>query len=262
MRLAILGGGRAAWAYGSAWRRIGWPIAGVWLRDASRSQIVELLATERRTIRDLAGDADLVLIAVSDRAVEEVAALIPNGSSTIFHASGALSSIRGGFSLHPLKALPPVGVASDLRDTLLVFEGAHRERALAIADAIGARFAEVDRERKSLYHAAAVFGSNYVAAMLEISEQLMREAGIADVRNDLVALAQSAIANWAAYPDARRFTGPAARRDREVIARHLEALRASPQLAQIYELVAAEIIAGTAQTTAEESGGANLATEE
>ncbi|MEO8034768.1 MAG: DUF2520 domain-containing protein, partial [Acidobacteriota bacterium] len=109
---------------------------------------------------------------------------------------------------------------------------------------------------------AAVFGSNYVAAMLDLSEQLMRGGGIADVRQDLVALAKSAIANWAAYPDARRFTGPAARGDREVIARHLQALRAWPQLAQIYELVAAEISAETAERTAQQTGGANLATEE
>src|SRR5438477_11173683 len=144
--LAILGGGRAAWAYGSAWRRIGWPIDGVWLRAESQSKLPELLAAPRKSIDALR--ADLLLIAVSDRAIDEVAALIPSASEgggalpIIFHASGAKASLRDGFSLHPLKALPPVGEPSDLDDALLVFEGNHREIAESIASTIGARFAE------------------------------------------------------------------------------------------------------------------------
>src|SRR5437660_1784469 len=69
MRLAILGGGRAAWAYGSEWRKIGWPIAGVWLRDESTSRIAELLQTGRRSIDALAKDADLILVAVAHSAI-------------------------------------------------------------------------------------------------------------------------------------------------------------------------------------------------
>src|SRR5947209_15502327 len=87
MKLGILGGGRAAWAYGSAWRRIGWPIDGVWLRAESQSRLPELLDATRKSISELR--ADLMLIAVSDRAIEEVAALIPQTTSVIFHASGA-----------------------------------------------------------------------------------------------------------------------------------------------------------------------------
>src|SRR5258706_7528327 len=68
--LGILGGGRAAWAYGATWRRLGWPIDGVWLRPESRSRLPELLEAPRKQIEDL--DADLLLIAVSDRAIEEV----------------------------------------------------------------------------------------------------------------------------------------------------------------------------------------------
>ncbi len=60
--------------------------------------------------------------------------------------------------------LPPAGVPSDLENTLLVFEGEHRRTAKLIAAAVGARFAEVAPEQKALYHAAAVFGANYVAA--------------------------------------------------------------------------------------------------
>jgi predicted short-subunit dehydrogenase-like oxidoreductase (DUF2520 family) len=238
MRLGIAGGGRAAWAFGSAWRRIGWPIAGVWLREESRSPIAGLLDAPRRALEDL--DCDLLLLAVSDRAIGEVAGRLQT-SAIVFHASGSLTAVNGGFSLHPLRALPPVGEPSDLRDALLVFEGNHREVAETIANAVGARFASIAPEQKALYHAAAVFGANYVAVMLDIAERLI---GISDVRDDLVALAGSAIRNWRAHAGPERFTGPAARGDRETIERHLAALAAEPQLAQLYALLA-DHIAGT-----------------
>lgn len=243
MRLGIVGGGRAAWAFGSAWKRIGWPLSGVWLRDESHSHITELLEAPRLDLDDLAHDSELLLVAVSDRAIPTVAARIPETEALVFHASGALLSLRDGFSLHPLKALPPVGSPSDLEGTLLVFEGGHRRTARLIAAAVGARFAEVSPEQKALYHAAAVFGSNYVAAVLDVSEQLMRRAGVEDTREALVALAHSAIENWRQHTDAKRFTGPAVRGDVEVMQRHLAALAGDPHLVEIYRLLA-ERIAG------------------
>ena len=243
MRLGILGGGRAAWAFGSAWKRIGWPLSGVWLRDESHSHITELLGTARVDLADLAAESELLLLAVSDRAIPECAAAVPETDALVFHASGALLSVRGGFSLHPLKALPPVGQPSDLEGTLLVFEGEHRRTAKLIAAAVGARFCEIEPEQKTLYHAAAVFGANYVAASLDIAQQLMTRVGLGDVRPELVALAQSAIENWSRHTDAGRFTGPAARGDREVMHRHIEALRGDPELAELYELLASAILA-------------------
>src|SRR5260221_5282590 len=238
MRLGILGGGRAAWAFGSTWRRIGWPIDGVWLRSASQSRLPELLQAPRQAIGDF--DADLLLVAVSDRAIEEVAALVPPTKAVLFHASGAMASVRDGFSLHPLKSLPPVGMPSDLGGALLVFEGAHRGMAEAIAEACGARFAAIGATDKVRYHAGAVFGANYVAALLDIAEELV---GLDDAREELAGLAISAVENWRAHRDARRFTGPAARGDVEVITRHLDALADQPEVAEIYRLLAARILA-------------------
>ena len=238
MKLGIIGGGRAAWAFGATWRRLGWPLAGIALR--SNSPIASRLDTQKRSVDELASESELILIAVSDRAIAEVAASILQTKAIIFHPSGIERSVRGGFSLHPLRALPPVGEPSDLRDSLLVFEGNHRAVAERIANAIGARFAEITPEQKVLYHAAAVFGSNYVAALLDVAEELI---GIENARDDLASLANSAIENWRAHKDERRFTGPAARGDREVLERHLSALATRPQLAEIYRLLAERILA-------------------
>jgi predicted short-subunit dehydrogenase-like oxidoreductase (DUF2520 family) len=226
MKLGIIGNGRAAWAFASTWRRIGWPLTGI--------------ATRGTPIDELAASSDLILIAVSDRAIEEVAAAIPETNAIIIHPSGALPALRGGFSLHPLKSLPPVGEPSDLEGTLLVFEGAHRDVAAQIANKAGARFAEISADAKIRYHAGAVFGSNYIAALLDVAEELI---GIDGARDDIASLARSAIDNWAAHTDGRRFTGPASRGDDAVMQRHLDALRDSPELAEIYRLLAARIVA-------------------
>jgi predicted short-subunit dehydrogenase-like oxidoreductase (DUF2520 family) len=241
MRLGIIGGGRAAWAFGSAWLRIGWPIAGVWLRDESHSRIAELLKTRHADIAELARDAELLLIAVSDRSIVECVASIPETEAIVFHASGSMPSLRDGFSLHPLKALAPVGDPSDLEGVLLVFEGNHRKTAKLIVKAIGARFAEIAPDQKALYHAAAVFGANYVAALLDIAAQIMAGAGVGDVREELAELARSAIDNWVAHEDDTRFTGPAARGDMETIRRHMNALRDQPRLEELYAILAEHI---------------------
>lgn len=239
--LGIIGGGRAAWAFGSTWRRIGWPLAGVATRPASMSRTPELLAAPRRPAGELARQSDLLLLAVNDGAIEELACSLPPSRAVVFHASGALPHIGDGFSLHPLKVLPPPGELSDLRDSLLVFEGNHREIAEHFADAAGARLAVIEAKDKALYHAAAVFGANYIATMLDISSRLLATVGIDDARRELAALAESALQNWLEHEGEQRFTGPAARGEDEVIARHLRALATEPQIAEIYRLVAAEI---------------------
>jgi len=243
MILGIIGGGRAAWAFGSTWRRIGWPIAGVALRDGSTSPIASLLQTRTRTLDELARESELILIAVNDAAIADFAERIPPTEAIIFHPSGSMTSVRGGFSLHPLRALPPLGAESDLRDTLLVFEGAHEDVARRIAAEAGARFAEIAPRMKSLYHAGAVFGANYVAALLDVAERLLAEAGVENARGDLVALTRSAVDNWARSTGPERFTGPAARGDAAVVEQHLRALASRPELAELYRLLAESIVA-------------------
>jgi len=245
MNLTIVGGGRAAWAIGSAWRKAGWEIAQVVLRPGSTSRLPELLSAPRATLDDeISGE--VVLVAVPDDSMPDVCATVAKRSrreTWLFHPSGSHDSTLFGqrstaFSLHPLRALPPGGEAVALDGTLLVFEGSDEARPVAATIAVrtGARFATVSRDGKPVYHAAAVIAANLVAAQLDVASGLMHAAGldVPDVRDEIAALAQSAIRNWNEREGPARFTGPIARGDVALVRRHLDHLAGHVEALRIY----------------------------
>jgi len=269
MRLGIIGGGRAAWAFGSAWRAGSLPLSGIALRAGSASPTARLLALEVMSVPELLESSDAVVVAVSDRAIAAIAAEVSGLSDrpAIFHCSGSLPASALGdrlnaFSLHPFRALPAVGQPVTLRDTLMVYEGPDRAVAVGrrIVEGCAGLFGRVAAAEKPRYHAAAVFAANYVAAMLEMSEEILRSVRLeipsADqppltaLRQAIVDLAASASSNWLHQRGAAAFTGPAARGERQVVAGHLAALGALPHLEQVYRHLAGEVLRRTAGTAA------------
>lgn len=163
-----------------------------------------------------------------------------------FHPGEVLAPLRdagasvGGW--HPLVALPAprtgafrgiaVGVEGD-REAVVVAE--------RIAAAVGARPLRVEADRKARYHAAAVFGSNYLLACLAVAlRELRRSArGDAGIR-DLLPLARSAL-DGIGEELADAVTGPLARGDVGTVRGHLNAL--DPAAASLYRALAAELLA-------------------
>lgn len=249
MRLGIVGGGRAAWAFGSAWLSAGDPLAGVVLRDGSPSDLPLRLSAPRLSLAELSARSDLVLAAVSDDALPalctELAANAPE-PVWLVHASGSLPSTLfaphgRAFSLHPLRSLPPVGAEGALDDALLVLEGPPEARAVAEAIALRARarLASVDAGAKGAYHAAAVLAANFPAALLSMSERLLAAAGVEGVGpDDIAALAGSAIFNWRRSSGTARFTGPVVRGDMAVVRKHLDLLAPEPTMKAAYACLA------------------------
>jgi predicted short-subunit dehydrogenase-like oxidoreductase (DUF2520 family) len=250
LSLGIIGGGRAAWAFGSAWRLAGWEISGVALREGSASPLADLLHAPLLSNEELAARSSVLLLAVSDRAIEAVAASVASSlpaGSDVFHVSGSLPSTAiphpRAFSLHPFRALPPVGQPVTLAGALLVFEGPDASLGLAtrFAEAAGARIARIAAAQKPVYHAAAVLAANDVAALLDLSSAMLAEMGLQDLDGEIAALADTAIVNWLTAEGPARFTGPIARGDYGVLRRHVEALQAQPERAELYRLLALEI---------------------
>lgn len=248
MRLTIAGAGRTAWAFGSIWSRQ--EKVTLISRTTPPDVFREGLGVESRPLAaESFEDSELVLFAVSDRAIGPVYQAMSHSippRTPVFHASGALTSElfdhhEHGFSLHPLRSLSPVGSpSSDLDGTMLVWEGhaSTEECAREITRVARGEFRAIETARKPLYHAAAVFGSNYVAAALETARRLMDEAGIGDADTALERLASSAIGNWARHQGAARFTGPLMRGDTEIVRQHLEILEGYPRYGEAYRILA------------------------
>ncbi|MDX1582998.1 MAG: DUF2520 domain-containing protein [Thermoanaerobaculia bacterium] len=265
MKLTIVGSGRAAWAFASIWTRSGRSVDSVITRRDPAPAFTEMLAIPRRELDPSAfRRAELLLFAVGDGSIrdayETVRRAIPD-EAFLFHPSGSLSSRvfehPNRFSLHPLQSLGPPGERElDFSGTLFTWEGTSSTRRIAVemTRVAGGEFRAIETEKKVLYHAAAVFGANYVAAVLHESARLMDEAGVADSERALENLAVSAIRNWSRHRGRDRFTGPIARGEVDVVKRHLDALDRSSSQGKAYSLLATILI----DALSPESGDPNL----
>ena len=110
-----------------------------------------------------------------------------------------------------------------------------------------ARPFRLDDAQRPLYHAAAVFASNYLIVTGAIAEDLFRRAGVPDPLAAMLPLQRASLDNVERLGAGAALTGPAVRGDAGTVERNLEALRASaPEMIGVYvELCRAALALGS-----------------
>lgn len=232
--LALVGPGRAGTAVAAGLVARGWSVNAVAGRDPSASSTVttaERFGAAATTIEDVARGAALVVIAVPDGAIRDVATQLGGVSAgaLVIHLSGALGldaldavAARRAV-LHPLQSLPArsEGVRSP---SVAHLEGAWAAVAgdpevEVLARELGMHpFAVPDADR-ARYHAAACIASNHLVALLGAVER------IAPVPlQAFVPLVRSTVDNVEELGPRQALTGPVARGDVATIRAHLDAL--------------------------------------
>jgi len=198
----------------------------------------------------------IVFLAVPDAVIGGVAARFaatdPVPAVSFIHLSGALTldvlaALRGHAvgSFHPLQSFPfprepdafrGIAIAVDA-STPPLLRKLHR-----LARELGARPRKVAADERVLYHAAAVYASNFVlAAFSEGVRQLMRIGwSEQDATRALLPLLDGVVANIRRKGVTRALTGPIRRGDADTVRRHLEALD-RPDLYRILASIALEI---------------------
>lgn len=111
-----------------------------------------------------------------------------------------------------------------------------------IARALGAKPKQVTESQRVLYHAAAVFASNFVDVVFAEGVRQLRRLGWSEKEAvaALLPLLDGAVANIHATGPVGALTGPIRRGDADTVRRHLEALE-NPELYRMLGSIALEI---------------------
>jgi predicted short-subunit dehydrogenase-like oxidoreductase (DUF2520 family) len=182
--------------------------------------------------------AELVIVAVPDSVIPEVAAAVPVGP-WIAHVSGAtrLSALdphQRRFSMHPLQTLTRDRGAEQLDGAWAAISGESEDalaRARWLAETLGLRPFEVADADRTLYHAAAVIGGNFLVTLHRVATRLLDEVGAPP--EAIVPLMRRTIENGF------DLTGPIARGDWSTVEAHLVALESrDPDLVALYRALA------------------------
>jgi predicted short-subunit dehydrogenase-like oxidoreductase (DUF2520 family) len=188
-------------------------------------------------------DTELVLLCVPDAAIAEVAASVEPGP-WVAHVSGAtplaaLAPHARRFSVHPLQTFTRSRGPEQLDGAWAAVTG-ESEAALKtgrwLAETLGLQPFELADSARTLYHAGAVFASNYLVTLQRAASLLFESADAPP--EALEPLMRRTIENGF------ELTGPIARGDWETIAAHRAAIHEHrAELDQLYETLAGATLA-------------------
>jgi len=180
-------------------------------------------------------DPDIVLLCVPDAAIPDVSRGLAPGRAWVGHVSGAttltaLEPHERRFSLHPLQTFDRSGNPTQFEGAWAAITGEDGE-ALAVAqelaETLGLQPFELAESDRTLYHAGAVFASNYLVTLQRAAVRLGVPA------EGLVPLMRGTIEHGF------DLTGPIARGDWATVEAHKQAIRAKhPELENLYDTLA------------------------
>lgn len=207
-----------------------------------------------------------VFLSVPDEVLPDIALMLasqgeaPPGCAA-FHLSGAFGTdplaplVEQGYAvgtLHPLQALAdPIMGAEQLKGVYFAVSGEPAALTVArrILHGLGSTGLTIPISKRPLYHAAAVFASNYLTGLVGVAGRLLSQVGVPDEEalQAILPLARGSLENLGRLGPARALTGPVSRGDVETVRLHLRIL--GPRERSLYVALGLEVL-----SVAEEGG--------
>jgi len=209
--------------------------------------------------RTATADVDVVLIAVPDPAVAEVAQAIPVGPLVGMVSGsvplGNLAPHPHAFVMHPMQTIQPnrselqlTGCAAGITAT----DAATALKASELAQLLGMHPVAVAEELRPLPHIASVFASNLLLPSLVSAMEVLAAAGLDDQREAILGpLVRRAVDNALADGLSAPATGPVARGDLATVQLHRRRLQSvNAQLDRAYALLSTALLPLVSPTAA------------
>lgn len=254
MRIGFIGAGKAGFTLGKYFAENGLPVSGYYSRNPDSAKEASAFTGTNcyKTIGELVKASDMIFLTVPDGAIKDVFVSIEKESvknKIICHCSGALSAAIFsetdqtnvfGYSIHPLFAISSKYEAfKEISKAFFTIEGhpQYLQKMKFMLESLGNPVQIISNENKVKYHAAAVFASNLVEALVFMGEQLLMQCGFSDedAKAALMPLFINNCENIGRYGVQKALTGPVERGDLQTVKKHMEALNGNYK--QVYRLL-------------------------
>ena len=249
MKVVCIGAGNVATHLARALFRAGYVVVQVVSRTEEHAQrLAQAVNAQWTTDFARIEAADLYIYSVSDAALEEAIRRNPRTEGLHVHTAGSMPlALFDGLKsrcgvLYPLQTFSkekPV----DFGEVPLFVEAADsddRDTLKKLGAAIGCKTLEADSAQRQQLHLAAVFACNFTNHLFAIAADLLGEANLPfEVLRPLI---RETLDKTATLSPREAQTGPAIRKDDNVMQKHLSKLSDHPQWQEIYQLLSESII--------------------
>jgi predicted short-subunit dehydrogenase-like oxidoreductase (DUF2520 family) len=241
--IGLIGPGRAGVGLALALARAGYSVSLHGRTKKSLPKPLTLTVGDDAKAPPWIGAVDVVILAVRDDAITPLAMALAKARAiaerhVVLHLSGVqgqealgpLVPTRAALgSFHPLQTIvEPERAPERLKGAWAAVEGMPRaiEASERIATDLGMHPFRIATKSKAIYHAGAVFASNYLVVVEAVAQRLLRHAGLsdADAWAALRPLVEGTLENLSRHEPREALTGPVVRGDTDTIARHLQSL--------------------------------------
>ncbi|SMO37557.1 Rossmann-like and DUF2520 domain-containing protein [Gracilimonas mengyeensis] len=258
--VSIIGLGRVGTAFLRVLSEHGYEVTSVFNRseideDLSRQFPETTFYTGLPTRDDQTGN--LLIISVTDDAIEGVVEHLKKEYKSleelqVVHCSGTHTSNilkplkeKGAAiaSFHPIKSITPE--TKDFSGTWFDIEGDEEleDDLSLICNDIGAQSFTVSPDTKPLLHISAVVASNYLVVLAGLASQISsKEVSEEVLLKALTPLMRNTLDNINELGTEKALTGPVVRGDVETIKEHLDLLKSSPEVRDLYKMLGAEAL--------------------
>ena len=247
----IVGSGNVAWVLGTALQRSGIEIKAVCGRNIkSISNLAAELDTDYFNFKSTLPKADLILITVSDDAIqrvsEELSSSLDSSNQLVAHTSGSKSTallhpFKNKGSFYPLQTMTKGNKVdfSTVHFCIYSNESEFRSGLINLAKKLSKHVHTLDDKQRAILHLSAVLVNNFANLFFAEAYKLsqLNQIDFELLRPLILKTARKALES---DPNIIQ-TGPAVRNDLETIDFHLELLKEDKDLQVLYDLVSKRI---------------------
>jgi predicted short-subunit dehydrogenase-like oxidoreductase (DUF2520 family) len=249
-RIVFIGAGNVATHLSQALQKAGTEIEQVYSRTIGSAELLarKLDCDYTSDLSRISPKADLYIFSVSDGALVQVLNDFPFRDAFAVHTSGSMpiellakAGFKGGV-FYPLQTFSKI-IKPEFSSIPLCLEACNEgflSRLHVLASTISEDVRYINSEQREIIHLAAVFACNFTNHLYNISHELLSAGNISP--DILFPLIDETIRKAKIHHPANVQTGPAMRKDYEIMNKHINRLSALPAYQKIYTFISESII--------------------